>query len=96
MKPTAAPSFEEITKARLLLNLGEAATLKEIKSAYRRLSHRLHPDKQGEAPAMARLNKAYETLMSYVEDYAYGFTEAEFFRRYPRAEHLDRFFEGGF
>ena len=38
-------NFNEIDEARRLLGLGEAATLKEIKSAYRRLAHRHHPDK---------------------------------------------------
>ena len=43
-------NFNEIDEARRLLGLGEVATLKEIKSAYRRLAHRHHPaDKHGSA-----------------------------------------------
>ena len=37
-------NFDEIDEARRLLGLGDAATLKEIKSAYRKLAHRHHPD----------------------------------------------------
>ena len=40
-------SFEEIDKARKLLGLGEVANLSEIKTAYRRLAHRYHPDLGG-------------------------------------------------
>ena len=35
----------EIDGARKILGLGEAATLKEIKTAYRRLARRYHPDR---------------------------------------------------
>jgi DnaJ-class molecular chaperone len=37
-------NFNEIEEARKLLGLGEAATPKEIKRAYRTLAHRHHPD----------------------------------------------------
>jgi DnaJ-class molecular chaperone len=40
-------NFNEIEEARKLLGLGEAATLDEIKRAYRTLAHRHHPDKHG-------------------------------------------------
>ena len=40
-------NFNEIEEARKLLELGEAATLKEIKGAYRILAYRHHPDKLG-------------------------------------------------
>lgn len=38
-------NFNEIDEARRLLGLGEAVTLKEIKTAYRKLAHYHHPDK---------------------------------------------------
>ena len=40
-------SFEEIDGARRLLGLEEAATLKEIKQAYRRMAFRYHLDRAG-------------------------------------------------
>ena len=42
-------NFNEIEEARKLLGLGEAATLNEIKRAYRTLAHRHHPDKHSNA-----------------------------------------------
>ena len=40
-------NFEEIDKARRLLGLGDRATLKEIKQAYRKMAFRYHPDSGG-------------------------------------------------
>jgi len=40
-------NFEDIDNARKLLGLEEAATLKEIRRAYRRKAFRHHPDRSG-------------------------------------------------
>ena len=81
-------NFDEIDEARRLLGLGEIATLKEIKSAYRRLAHRHHPDKHGSATEendvmMKKLNRAYKLLMDYCTDYKYSFREKDIGRTYP-------------
>ena len=41
-------TFDEINRARKLLDLGEDATLRDIKEAYRRKAKKFHPD--GKAP----------------------------------------------
>jgi DnaJ-class molecular chaperone len=74
-------NFDEIDEARRLLGLGEVATLKEIKSAYRRLAHCYHPDKhivasEEDVERMKKLNRAYKALMDYCTDYKYSFKEA--------------------
>jgi len=90
-------SFNEIDEARRLLGLGEAATLREIKSAYRRLAHRYHPDKHSGATAeeteetMKRLNSAYKLLMDYCSNYKYSFGEEDVARTYPGDEYLRTF-----
>jgi curved DNA-binding protein CbpA len=38
--------FKEIDKARRNLELGETASLKEIRDSYRRLSLKYHPDRR--------------------------------------------------
>jgi len=90
-------NFNEIEEARKLLGLGEAATLKEIKIAYRTLAHRHHPDKLGSAAgekngeAMKRLNWAYKLLTDYCNEYKYSFKEEDIARTYPHDEYLRTF-----
>jgi DnaJ-class molecular chaperone len=89
-------NFSEIEEARKILALGEAATLKEIKSAYRRMAHRHHPDKRSgsgraESETMKRLNWAYKLLLDYCSDYKYSFKEEDIARTYPDDEYLRTF-----
>jgi len=91
-------NFKEIEEARKLLGLGEAATLKEIKRAYRALAHRHHPDKHGgddtaEGDTMKQLNRAYKLLMDYCNEYQYSFTKEDVARTYPHEEYLRTFKE---
>jgi DnaJ-class molecular chaperone len=92
-------NFSEIEEARKLLGLGEAATLKEIKTAYRKLAHRHHPDKRSSVDseeneeAMKRLNWAYKLLMDYCNEYKYSFKEEDVARTYPHDEYLRTFKE---
>jgi DnaJ-class molecular chaperone len=85
-------SFEEIDKARRLLGLGEAADLKEIKAAYRKLAHRYHPDlRDGDKDsreAMRELNRAYELLQEYCRRYKYSFRAEAVARVYPDEAYL--------
>ena len=95
-------NFTEVDEARRLLGLGEAATLKEIKSAYRRMAFRHHPDKHtGNAGAeneeiMKRLNWAYKLLMEYCNNYKYTFSEEDVARTYPYDEYLRKYHRGWF
>jgi DnaJ-class molecular chaperone len=88
--------FDKIEEARRLLGLGEAATLKEIKRAYRTLAHHHHPDKQGgddstESETMKRLNRAYKLLMDYCNEYKYSFKKEDVARTYPDEEYFKTF-----
>ena len=50
--------FGEVNEAREVLGLGEEATISEIKSAYREMSKRFHPDKYpGDLEAQKRFEK---------------------------------------
>jgi DnaJ-class molecular chaperone len=89
--------FNKIEEARKLLGLGEAATLKEIKRAFRTLAHRHHPDKYSNAASreteetMKKLNWAYKLLMDYCDNYKYGFSEEDVARTYPDEEYIRTF-----
>jgi DnaJ-class molecular chaperone len=95
------PKLEEIDEARRLLGLGEAATLREIKSAFRRLAHRHHPDKHTVASSedvemMKKLNRAYKALMDYCTDYKYSFKEEDVARIYPHDDEMRKWRENWF
>ncbi len=88
-------NFSEIDKARNLLGLGETATLKEIKAAYRRLAHLHHPDKHSSADAtetetMKKLNRAYELLTGYCAEYRYSFHQENIARVNSQEEDYKR------
>jgi len=95
-------NFTEIDEARRLLELGEMVSLKEIRSAYRKMASRYHPDKHpGSTSAeneavMKRLNWAYKLLMEYCRDYKYTFREEDVARVYPHDEYLRKYFYGWF
>jgi DnaJ-class molecular chaperone len=94
--------FRDIDEARKVLDLGETATLAEIKGAYRTLSLRYHPDKctdedkQKCEDIFKKLNKANKILMSYCASYRYSFAEKEVKSVTGEAdeeEHFKRFYE---
>lgn len=95
-------NFDEINEARRLLGLGEDATIKEIKSAYRKMAFRHHPDKHIGADSseheesMKRLNWAYKLLLQYCHDYKYTFREEDVARTYFYEEHARRWRENWF
>jgi DnaJ-class molecular chaperone len=83
--------FDAIDKARRLLGLGEDASMRQIKSAYRRLAKHHHPDKHStssDEEMMKKLNQAYKVLMDYCRDYRYSFQEEDVARAYPKDEYI--------
>jgi hypothetical protein len=58
-------------------------TMAHIKRRHRELSKKYHPDLQGEAHQMQRLNNAAAILMSYLQSYRFSFSEEEFYRQNP-------------
>ena len=95
------PNFKDIDEARKILGLGKTATLREIKSSYRRLAHLHHPDKhssinQKNAEKMKQLNRAYKVLIDYCGDYRYSFGEEDVARTYPHEEYMRKWGENWF
>jgi DnaJ-class molecular chaperone len=85
------PNFHEIDEARKLLGLGQAASLNEIKSAYRRLANQHHPDRhddtdQGNNEMMKKLNLAFKLLMDFCTSYKYSFEQEDVVKVYPEEE----------
>lgn len=95
--------YHELDKARRLLGLGPRATLAEIKNCYRQLAKKHHPDRlpateenqeqtaEAGQPEIRQINAAYRLLLAYTADYAFSFSEEEFYRQNPE-ENLHRQF----
>ena len=74
--------YQEITEARTLLELTERATIEEIKSNYRRLMRKWHPDHctgdVEQCKKMAQeLSTAYAAIIDYCNHYQYSFARDE-------------------
>ena len=74
-------SFEEVIKAKTLLGLRDTASLPEIKSRYKNLMQKWHPDKHLDNIDMAtkmstEIIEAYKIIMEYIKGYEYRFDEA--------------------
>lgn len=87
-------NFKQIDGARKILGLGESATLREIKKAYRDLSKKYHPDRCGKKKMkecdekMKEINNAYKVLTRYCESYRYSFGREDvkdFYSKYMKS-----------
>lgn len=77
--------YKELENARKLFGLADRATLREIKSRYRKLVKLHHPDRdvQGDPELIRKLNAAHKILLDYCENYSYSFEEEEFYMQNP-------------
>jgi DnaJ-class molecular chaperone len=98
--------FNKIDGARKTLGLGENATLEEIRSAYRSLVLKYHPDRCAEkdreeyAEIFKKITRAYETIMVYCASYKYSFKKQDVEKTTKEEdmdkEHLKNFYDGWF
>ena len=58
------------------------SSVKDINKNYKRLAKIIHKENLGEE-RMKELNKAYEILKNYVENYKFTFSDEEIQRQYP-------------
>lgn len=95
--PSTMNKFEKIYKARKILELPEIANMKAIKSNYRKLLAKWHPDKckenKDECTEMTRkIISAYKTIMDYCLEYQYNFSQGTVERhRSPEEWWFERF-----
>ena len=81
-------SFEKIDAARKLLNLEEKATIVQIKSAYRNLAKKYHPDttqesKEVSEEMMRGLNDAFKILLEYTLNVPISFKKEDLCAQNP-------------
>jgi len=75
-------TYRKITNARTLLELTEKASMEEIKSNYRRLMRKWHPDHCAGDTEQCRkmaqkLSNAYAIIVDYCNYYQYSFAKDE-------------------
>jgi hypothetical protein len=88
--------WQAIDEARQLLNLGERATLGEIKRAYRKMCKRHHPDAVGEkspvdGAIIRELTRGYDLLMRYCDQFRIPLVPGEGESMDPEDWWMDRF-----
>ena len=95
--------FQQIDRARILLSLGEDATIQEIRQAYRRLALKYHPDRCKESQKSQfeemskKINQARDVLLTYCAGYKYSFRKRDVEKNVMDKEvyqHLKRFYDG--
>lgn len=86
-------TYQKLMAALELFQLGERATLRQIKARHRELVKAHHPDHghNNDLEIIRAINAAYEVLMTYCTTYRYCFTEEEFLEQVPE-ERLRRQF----
>ena len=91
--------YRKLLGAKSVLGLPERATLREIKSRYRSLLARWHPDTSAEneeacTEMTRRIVAAYKVVEEYCERYAYSFSEKEMKRQVPPDDRwMERFYD---
>ncbi len=82
----------DLFQALKVLGLPPMVTREEIKKRYRRLAREHHPDRdRGDAEKMEAINRAYETVMEYVENFRFRFDDEEIRRHYPESQYKKQF-----
>lgn len=75
-------THSQLLEALQVFGLPDRASMGEIKSRHRQLVKTLHPDTgKGDEEAIRRVNAAYRTLLDYVANYRFSFTEDEFYEQ---------------
>lgn len=96
-KGTIMVSYRELAEAKELLELPDRASMEEIRSSYKRLLKRWHPDtctenREGCADMTRRIVAAYRIIAAYCATYEYSFEEDELRRHLSTEEWwMDRF-----
>ena len=82
MRMIPMQNYQEIDEARKVLELPELATMQEIKTNYRRLIRKWHPDKCSEKKDLCmemtrKLIAAHEIILAYCKHYRFSFADEE-------------------
>lgn len=78
--------YDEFKKSIEILGLISLTTKNKVKKRYLELSKQYHPDMlEGDLIKFQEINKAYEILNFYMDNFRYTFTKEEFEDQFPFA-----------
>jgi len=85
--------YSDIQNALEVLGLPNMITKDDIKKRYRELALLYHPDRVGESSSqkMDEINRAYEILIDYIDNFRFAFDEDEFKKQNPSIAHNSQF-----
>jgi len=83
--------IEEIENALSILELPKLISGSDIKKQYYFLAKKYHPDRGGDEVKMEQINRAYQLLMKYIEEFRYTFSKEEISKQFPGVYHAQRF-----
>ncbi|MGQ9841988.1 MAG: J domain-containing protein [Spirochaetota bacterium] len=75
-------NYQEIEQAARLLELGERASLQQVKNSYRKLMHQWHPDHCKEDKQLCdemtkKITQAYKLLIAFCNSYTIPFNKQQ-------------------
>lgn len=82
---------DEIDQALDILGLPPLVTKDDIKKQYYYLAKKYHPDHNSDSKKMELINRSYELLSSYIDQFRYSFSDDEISRQFPGADYGKRF-----
>ena len=59
------------------------STINDVKLQYKKLAKKFHTDLGGSNEKMQEINWAYKTLINYMKNYKFTFSEEEISKQYP-------------
>ncbi len=75
-----------------LLDLPTLITKDDIKKRYRQLASKYHPDiNNSDGEKMEQINRAYELLMHYIDEFRYSFDSIEIDKQHPGEAYVKNF-----
>jgi DnaJ-class molecular chaperone len=81
----------DIKEALETLELPPFITKDDIKTQYKKLVKRYHPDISDDKDKIVEINEAYSILMSYIDNYKYSFDDDELNRQLPNMAYQRKF-----
>jgi len=83
--------YNELQKALKILNLPPFVSMKEIRDRYIELSKLHHPDINEKDSKMNEINKAYDLLKKYANNFRFTFSKEEVEKQFPESVHAKKF-----